>query len=343
MKFRMPLAMVALTALSLSLPIQADDDLRSRADKHAPASLMGDHLHKPGEWMVEYKYMNMFMDGNRAGSQSLSDEDALGFGDGFFATPTNMTMEMHMLHVMYGYTEDVTLYTMLMLPSITMDHLRGPTFPAAALRGLPFTVHNSGLGDTGIGALVRLYSDEDDDLILNLGASLPTGDIYRTTSIPTNGHSDQTLPYPMRLGSGTFNARPGITWKRYYEFGSFGAQFQTDLPIGRNYRGYSVSDDYRLNAWYSQLITNNLSTSIRIQNLWRSNFDGVDLETPDAVISTNVEDFRGGYSLNLGLGAAALLGENLLNVEFVPTLYQDLNGVQLETDWSLAASWSKSL
>ncbi|MCH1495007.1 MAG: transporter, partial [Rubripirellula sp.] len=45
----------------------AHDSYRGRADKHAPAGLMGDHLHKTGEWMVEYKYMNMYMDGNRAG------------------------------------------------------------------------------------------------------------------------------------------------------------------------------------------------------------------------------------------------------------------------------------
>jgi|GEM_PF-2948399 hypothetical protein len=57
--------------------------------------------------------------------------------------------------------------------------------------------------------------------------------------------------------------------------------------------------------------------------------------TPDGLISTNVESFRGGYSLNLGLGVAALLGDgHLLNAEFVPTLYQDLDGIQLETDWS---------
>ncbi|WP_417377302.1 hypothetical protein [Gimesia maris] len=59
-------------------------------------------------------------------------------------------------------------------------------------------------------------------------------------------------------------------------------------------------------------------------------------------ISTNVESFRGGYTLNLGLGAAALLNGHLLNVEFVPMLHQDLDGIQLETDWSLVASWSKS-
>lgn len=314
------------------------DDFRSRADKHAPAALMGDHVHGPGEWMVEYKYMNMYMEDNRVGSRTVSDADALtigaGLGTNTGATPTQMTHEMHMVHIMRGMTEDITLYTMLMLPSLTMDHIRRAD-------GSEFTTHNSGFGDTTFGALLRLYSDVDDDLILNLAGSVPTGDIFRTTRIPSGGAADQALPYPMRLGSGTFNARPGLTWKHYFEFGSFGTQFQTDIPVGRNYRNYSVSDEFRLNAWYSHLLTDDLSMSFRLENLWRTNFDGEDTATPNGMISTNVEDFRGGYSLNLGLGVAALVKGHLLNTEFIPTLYQDLDGIQLETDWSFVVSWSK--
>lgn len=297
--------------------------------------------------MVEYKYMNMYMNGNRAGSTRLSDTDAVLFGatsnpvTNRGASPTEMTMEMHMLHLMRGFTENVTLYTMVMLPSLTMDHIRGPMNPAGA--GTFFTTHNSGFGDTSLGALVRLYSDDNDDLILNLGGSVPTGRLFRTTSIPTGGAMEQPLPYPMRLGSGTFNARPGVTWKRYGELGSVGTQFQTDLPIGRNYRGYTVGDEFRLNQWLSLLWTDNLATTIRLENLWRTNYRGADPQTPDAVISTNVESFRGGYTLNLGFGVAALRDGHLLNVELVPALYQNLNGIQLETDWSLAASWSKAL
>ncbi|MDA8743555.1 transporter [Rubripirellula amarantea] len=342
----MPIRLAALIVLALNVASQADDHMRSRADKHAPAALMGDHIHDPGEWMVEYKYMNMYMDGNRAGSHRLSDAESVAFGASSDpvtnrgASPTAMTHEMHMLHLMRGITEDITLYTMIMMPSITMDHIRGPMNPAGP--GTSFTTHNSGFGDLTIGALLRLYTDVDDDVIFNLGASLPTGDIFRTTSEPTGGAVEQPLPYPMRLGSGTFNARPGITWKHYYQFGSFGTQFQTNLPVGRNYRDYSIGDEFRLNAWYSHLITHNLSTSVRLENLWLTNYDGEDPQSTDALISTNVESFRGGYSLNLGLGIAALVSGHLLNVEFVPTLYQDLDGIQLETDWSIAASWSKS-
>ena len=342
------ISIVAVVVSAMMASIASANDLKHRADKHAPAGLMGDHLHAKGTGMIEYKYMNMYMADNRIGSTTIQDTLAVlpTTIDGTFtnggAAPVSMTMEMHMAHFMYGLTDDVTIYAMAMLPSLTMDHLRGPGNPAPF--GTPFTLHNSGFGDTSIGMLLRLFSDVDDDLILNLGGSVPTGDIFRTSSTPSVGVGPpQALAYPMRLGSGTFNARPGITWKHYHDCGSYGLQLQTDIPIGRNYRGYSVSDTYQLNAWHSLLLTENIALSLRLENVWKTTFDGEDPATPNFVISTNVEDFQGGYWLNLGIGAAATLGDNMLSFEVVPNLYQDLNGIQLETDWSLVASWSRSL
>jgi len=294
--------------------------------------------------MVEYKYMNMYMDDNRIGAQTVSDQAAIAFGatstpiTNRGATPTAMTMEMHMVHLMYGATDEISLYTMLMLPSLTMDHLRGPANPATGV----FTTHNSGFGDTSFGALLLLYDDDCRDLIFNLGGSAPTGDIYRETSIPTAGAVSQPLPYPMRLGSGTFNFRPALTFKRFFDDWSWGSQFQADLPVGRNYRGYSVSDEYRFNNWASLLVTDSISLSCRIENLWRSRYDGADPGTPDAVISTNVESFRGGYWLNIGAGLQANVKGNYFNLEVVPTAAQYLNGIQLETDFSAIASWSRA-
>lgn len=341
MRFSWLLLLLASTATVASAD---SSNRRSLADKHAPAGIMGDHLHEAGEWMVEYRYMNMYMEDNRIGDRTVSDAEAIAFGatsdpvTNRGATPTDMTMEMHMVHVMYGASDDVTLYTMLMLPSLTMDHLRGPANPETGT----FTTHNSGFGDTAFGALLRLYSDSSQDWIFNLGGTVPTGDIYRETSIPTGGAVSQPLPYPMRLGSGTFNLRPGLTYKRFREWWSWGAQFQTDLPIGRNYRGYSVSDEYRLNSWVSVLLTDSVSLSWRSEHLWRTDFDDEDPDTPDAVISTNVESFRGGYWYSMGFGAQAIFRGHYFNAEIVPTLAQDLNGIQLETDFSVIASWSKS-
>jgi len=312
---------------------------RDMADKHVPAGLMGDHIHEPGEWMFEYKYMNMYMDGNRVGTRSVTDQQALtegqALGTNNGATPTEMTMEMHMIHIMYGWTEDVTLYTMIMFNSLTMDHLRN--------NGTTFTTHNSGIADTAFGALWRVYHRPDRELNLNLGFSVPTGEISTRTTEPSGGLVEQELPYPMRRGSGTFNARPGITYKRYLCHGSYGVQLQTDLPIGRNWDDYTVSDEFRLNFWYAHLLRDRLAVSFRVENLWETNFEGADPELNPAAISTARPDMRGGYWLNFGYGAMLLIGDgHLLNVEAIHPVYQDLDGIQLETDFQIVASWSKA-
>ena len=32
-----------------------------RPDSHAPIGVMGDHMHKEGEYMISYRYMNKFL------------------------------------------------------------------------------------------------------------------------------------------------------------------------------------------------------------------------------------------------------------------------------------------
>ncbi|MCH2123253.1 MAG: transporter [Pirellulaceae bacterium] len=315
------------------------------ADKHAPAHLMGDHVHDQGEWMVEYKYMSMAMAGNRSGTENLSTAAAFGFsGTNMLVAPTNMTMEMHMVHVMYGLRDNITAYLMPTWKSLTMDHMRNSTFmPNPPLAGTPFRTHNSGFGDLVFGALIRLYEGCDEELIFNLGMSVPTGDIDRRTTIPTGGMMNQEFPYPMRLGAGTFNARPGLTYKVYQDHGSFGLQYQTDLPVGTNSENYSVSTEHRLNAWYSWLPWDNLSFSYRVESLWKSDYNGADPDLPPFIISTNRPDMRGGEWVNFGYGAALLVGQgHLLNAEFVHPVYQSVNGIQLANDWSLCVSWSKA-
>ncbi|MBM83943.1 MAG: hypothetical protein CMJ78_25590 [Planctomycetaceae bacterium] len=325
-------------------------DRHSLADKHAPAGLMGAHVHNKGEVMIEYKYMNMYMEDNRLGETTVTDQDsfalgqALGTNNG--ATPTQMTMEMHMMHIMYGVTDDVTVYLMPMLLSNTMDHLRNNPFPNPAVAGQPFTTHISGFGDMQLGALWRVWEDEcrHEEIVLNLGASVPTGQVDRKTTVPSGGVAVGEFPYPMRLGRGTFNFRPGATYRRFLEDGSFGLQFQADLPVDENWDEYSVGEDYRVNAWYAHLLTEDLAISYRVEGQFVDNYDGADPDVNGAVISTLRPDMRGGDFLNFGYGVMYLApGGNLINFEVVHPVHQDVDGIQLERDWWFAISWSKTL
>ena len=265
------------------------------------------------------------------------------------AIPTNMTMEMHMLHIMYGWSDEISLYAMPMVTSLTMDHMRDNPFgtplgPMPALAGQPFTTHNDGIDDVVFGALWKAYEGCTDELIFNFGFSVPTGDIDRQTSAPFGVPID--LPYPMRIGSGTFDFRPGVTYRSNYDHGSIGLQYTADLTLGTNSEGYALGDEHKINAWYSWLVCDRLALSFRVENHWRNNIDGADVDQNAGTmgfISTNRSDSRGGFWTNLGYGGSLLLGDGyLMNFEAVHPVYQDLDGIQLSNDWYFNAGLSKA-
>ena len=312
------------------------------AARYSPAGITGDQIQDPGEFLVEYRYMHASLDGNRVGTKKVADNEALAIGQSlntnFGATPTGMSADIHVLRFMYGWSDNVTLYKSLQFPSLKMDYLRNTPF--GALSGMPFTTQNEGFGDVGLGALWCVYECEHQELIVNLGSSFRTGDISNTTTEPT-GLVPQDFSYPMRLGSGTFNLRPGVTYKKNLCQGSLGMQFQTDLPIGRSSDNYSVSDEFRLNTWYSHSLSEKLTLSLRLENLWKSNFEGRDTDLLRNFTSVNRPDMRGGYWLNLGYGFNwAFLCDQRIDLEVIHPIYQDLDGIQLEQDWSLVTSWS---
>ena len=311
-----------------------------RTDTHAPAGLMGDHAHGKGEMMVEYKYMNMYMGGSRAGHTAISTGAARMFdGNMFMVVPEAMTMEMHMTHFMWAPSDEVTLYVMPMWVINTMDH----TLFAMGGGTSTFRKTNAGFSDLPFGGLWKMREDDSSEMIVNFGFSAPTGDIDNTTANAMGMQGE--FPYPMRLGKGSWTARPGITWKSYSPTGMRGIQLQSDIVLGANDQGYSVSDEYRADAWISRLLDEerNTAATLRVEAIWKSNFRGVDADLNPAMVPTARSDYRGGEWINLGYGLIHSLQDgSRLNFEIVHPVYQHLEGVQLETDWSLAASWSKA-
>ena len=72
--------------LSLSSFAHNEPWTASRPDGHAPISVMGDHMHAMGEWMVSYRYMTMDMKGLLKGSNETTkihcNNDAFSIHDG---------------------------------------------------------------------------------------------------------------------------------------------------------------------------------------------------------------------------------------------------------------------
>ncbi len=312
-----------LTTLSLLLASSIAATGQQRADHYGPIGVMGDHLHSEGKLMVSYRYMFMQMNENFSGSDSLSDSQV--HDAGFGVTPTDMDMEMHMFGLMYAPSDRLTFMAMINLVELSMNHVRRD--------GLNFKTTSRGLGDSSIGALLRL----DDNFHAGLGLILPTADIEEEDFIP--GPGETRLPYPMQLGSGSWGLAPTLTYRSFTDHWSFGAQLGGKFYLDSNSQGYKLGDRYELTGWIAKPLGDNFSLSLRATLTDWDNIEGRDEDLLPLPVPTARPDLRGGTRLDLAFGLNYSDPNTGINagLEFGQTLWQDLDGPQLGNDWSLTA------
>jgi len=325
-----------------------------RPDDHAPIGVMGDHNHEAGEFMLSYRYMTMDMAGNAVGSSGVSpDTIATTIPNRFFGmpmqpptlrvVPTRMAMEMQMLGLMYAPNDRVTLMAMAGHVSKEMDHLTymGP-MGTTVLGG--FRTEASGIGDTSLSALIRVHEGERSRLHVNAGVSIPTGATDETGRVlaPTGMTPVLRLPYPMQLGSGSYDLLPGVTYVSFVsDRSSLGLQWRAVLRTSDNDEGYTFGDEHRLTAWYARLISDRLSWSVRFEWFDRGNIDGID-PLIVAPVQTADPGRLGATRSELGFGLNYVSGVHRVAVEYSAPIDQDLEGPQLETDDQLTLGYQLS-
>jgi len=325
------------------LKAYAQESSVSRPDAHAPIGVMGDHTHRKGEFMISYRLMSMPMENNLVGTDEISsDEIVTTIPNRFFGVagqpptlrvvPLRMTMNMHMVGAMYAVSDKLTLMGMTMFLSNEMDHVTYQGGMGTAVLG-EFTTEASGIGDTKITALYKLA----DRMNINLGVSIPTGSIEEEDQVlaPNGMEPTLRLPYPMQLGSGTFDLLPGITYANRSDQFGWGAQLSGIVRLGENDNEFSYGNKFGATTWGSYLITKWMTASLRLDYMNLGKIDGID---PDIVapVQTANPDFQGGNRLDalIGLNLIGQSGfvENMrIAAEFGLPVYQDLNGPQLET------------
>jgi len=331
-------SMIALATVATFAPQSAD--AQSRPDSHAPIGVMGDHMHSKGEIMFSYRYMRMNMEGTRDGTDGVSDADVVSATGpyGYMVTPTSMPMDMHMVGFMVAPSDRVTLMVMGNYLSSSMDHL--------TRAGGEFTTESSGFGDTKLSALIGLKSNGV-KVHLNAGVSLPTGSIDERDVTPASAPNEVRLPYPMQVGSGTFDIEPGITIYDVTEGGAWGVQARGVFRTGENDNDYTLGNRFLGTAWLQYRLFDRMSASVRVEAQRWGNVDGADPTLNPMMIYTADPNLRAGTRIDLPLGfnyyfMDGPLFDHRLAVEINLPIYQDLDGPQMETDWVLTLGWQKA-
>ena len=307
----------------------------ARPDGHAPISVMGDHMHEMGEWMVSYRYMSMDMEGLLNASSDVTSDSQLGTmmtpGD-YDMVPVDMKMDMHMFGTMYAISNKWTLMGMInyLDNEMTMQS-----------RMMKMGSESSGLGDIKIAGLYDLAQwDSGRRMHLNLGLSLPTGSIDEKDSM------SRVLGYGMQLGSGTYDFHPAITYLAQTENYSYGAQLGGVLRIGENDQDYTLGNKFEAALWGARKITDSLSASAKLDYSSQNEIDGSDtrldarnmmMASPGFQTASQGRDITTfGLGLNYYFQNGGLSGHRLA-AEWETPIDQKVNGVQLELDsvWTL--------
>ena len=321
-------AIAMMATLTISAQETTNDTSKKwtsgRPDGHAPISVMGDHMHNKGEWMFSYRYMYMNMEDLKRGSDDASFEDALA---DYMVTPTRMPMNMHMLGTMYAPSDKITLMAMVNVTSMEMDHL--------TRMGGTFTINSSSFGDTKLSGMYRIFDANRQLVHARLGLSIPTGSITEADVTPASAPNAVELPYPMQIGSGTWDPSLDLTYLVQGEVFSYGGQLSGVFRLGENDRQYTLGNRYAFNNWLGVRLSDWFSLEATLGYLSMGDINGSDPNLNPMMVITADTQNSGGNFLNSGLGFNIYVPDGALKdvrfgFEFGYPLYQNLNGIQLK-------------
>lgn len=345
-----------LSIAALSGQVHGDCALLRGCGNHslsiAPISVMGDHLHKHGEWMFSFRHMHMDMDGMYNGSNSVAPSAV--HAANYVVSPTRMTMEMQMLGAMYAPSDDLTLMAMISYIQNDMDHVIEAGTPLVGLNNGSdtFSTRSVGMADLKLSALFRLMQKESHHVHASFGISLPTGTISNTDIAPgPGGRLSRQLPAAMQPGSGTFDLLPSLTYLYHGSEWSAGVQARGVFRTGENHHNYRMGHRAEVDAWFGCKPFNWLSVNSGLGLRWEGELDGTQsdvIQNPPFAPTRRLVPtvFGGNYG---GMQLDAMVGVNLLvaqahrvGLDVRVPLWQDVNGYRLGQDVTATIGWSTS-
>lgn len=338
------LRLVVVFATTLNIYAQEKENLwtAGRPDGHAPISVMGDHYHGKNDIMFSYRFMRMNMETLINGTASITNNEA--HDSGYMVTPLNMPMNMHMLGVMYGLSDRITLVAMAMYVEKDMElQMRMPNGMTNQ-----FSTASSGFGDVKIGALYKILNKNKQSLHAQLNLSIPTGKIDAEDVTPMSNPNKIQLPYPMQIGSGTFDTDLAVTYLGQSDLVSWGSQLKTTIRFGENDDNYTLGNNYGLNSWFAVKTTDWLSFSGRIEGLITEKISGVNPNLNPMMVTTADVNNSGGKYINSGVGFNIYIPKGTFkNVrfgfEYAYPIFQKPNGIQLKREETLTFGLQYSL
>jgi hypothetical protein len=267
----------------------------------------------------------------RSGTNKINAPDLLASGE---AAPTKMRSEMHMLMLMYGLTDRISIMAMTDHEKMNMQM----QLPAESHHGYASShvMNSEGFGDTKLFFLYNFLNSSVQQFILNAGISLPTGNTFISGAKDDHLYANTHLPYCMQTGSGTFDLLPGLTYLYQKDGFSFSAQGQGIIRGIKNSDGYKKGDAIDLNLWTAYKVGGFFAASVSVEYNNVGKMTGTDKGlslTNDPYSSTRN---YGGSFVKIYPGFNFQFKKNCRNnvragAEYGIPLYSNVNGTQLQS------------
>ena len=254
--------------------------------------------------------------------------------------PHSLTIDTEGFSVAYGLSRDLTLFasTALVQKSVNMEAFKG----LSGLTPLGYrTGSTSGLGDTTLAVIARIYQGPVSQLNISAGLSLPTGSTTDdiTLLLPSNTAPAKRGFYAMQPGTGTYDLLPGIAYSGLLKEWSWGLAYRARLSLDQSAQGWRYGDLQELNAWAGYSWRPGLETTLRLNGSTQGAIHGADTAILGYAQGSDPL-FYGGRQVSVFGGVMVSgryfgLPSSQLGLEAGVPLYQRLNGPQLGRDWQV--------
>ncbi|MDA9573791.1 hypothetical protein N9R48_02575 [Rickettsiales bacterium] len=306
--------------------------IENRVDYHAPIGVMRDHIHDKNDFMLAYRYKNMSMRGLANNRKDISLQQAM---ENYMNAAINMSMKMHMISAMYGVTDKFTISLMGAYLEKDMK-LKNKMSSSIKSRNI------EGVSDVKLNGLYQFYNNNNKKAQFNFGLNIPIGKI-------NNSKEGKMLAYGMQNGSGTIDFMPGISFSSLLNSFSYGAQLNSTIRTGRNYRGYRFGDNYNATLWLAKKLTNNISISTRIDanitdEINQSDQELANMSNMAPPMNNDLYDKKQIDSL-IGVNyliTNGYLSGNRFAFEYGVPIYQRIDGPMLKNKYKITFGWQKS-
>jgi len=343
--------MAAGTALAVALGAAGASaaDTAQPTAAPAPIGVFGADMPAQGKFVFALAPSFVRSQGNLIGATSVSPQYIISnvsspytpVGDHLLRmAPKSLSTDTQAFAVTYGVTSNwaVNISTAVVEKAVNMQTFSG----LSGATSLGYSVgRTSGIGDTSIATIVRVYQDSINSVNVNFGLSLPTGSITDNFYLlsPSNTAPEKRAFYSMQPGSGTVDAMPGIAYTGLLKAWSWGLSYRGRLPLDTNDQGWRYGALEEINAWGGYSWAPGLETTLRLNGSTQGAIQGNDLLIRGYGQSCDPL-FYGGQQISVfgGLvvsGRFVGLDSTQFGLEAGLPLYQQLNGPQLSRDWQV--------